>query len=140
MSGNLSHLINRMKGDSMYFALTLVLICVILTPMGQIMLKSGMSQVGEITSVKQLFNPGTLFHMFTNPYVLGGISLSAVALVLWLGAMSTLDISFMYSLGSLSFVVLAIIALVFLKEDITLIRWIGIFVVAIGCFLISRTG
>lgn len=125
----------------MYFALTLVLICVcLLIPIGQIMLKSGMSQVGEITNVKQLFNPGTLFHMFTNPYVLGGISLSVIALILWLGAMSTLNISLTYPLGSLSYVVLTIIALIFLKEDITLLRWIGIFVVIAGCFLISRTG
>ena len=124
----------------MYFALTLVLICVFLVSIGQIMLKSGMNQVGEITSVKQLFNLSTLFHMFTNPYVLGGICLSVIALILYLGAMSTLNISIVYSLGSLSYVVVTIIALIFLKENIALIHWMGIFIIVGGCFLITRPG
>ena len=99
-----------------------------------------MSHIGEISSVKQLFNPSTLFRLFINPYVLTGMFLSVIALVLWLSAMTTLDISLMYPLISLSYVVVAIIAVIFLKEDITLLRWIGIFMVVGGCFLISRTG
>lgn len=104
------------------------------------MLKSGMGQVGEINSAGQLFKLGTLFHMFTNPYVLTGIFLYGISLVLWLGAMSTLDISLMYPLASLAYVVTAIIAFIFLKEDVTLLRWVGIFMVMGGCFLITRTG
>lgn len=124
----------------MYFALTLVLICVFLSAMGQITMKNGMNQLGEISSAGQLFNVGTLFHMFTNPYVLGGTCLYVVSLLLWLGAMSTLDISLMYPLASLAYVIVAIIAFIFLKEDITLLRWMGIFMVMGGCFLITRTG
>lgn len=125
----------------MYFALILVLICVgLLTPTVQIIMKSGMSHVGEISSVRQLVNPSTLFRLFINPYVLTGLFLSGIALVLWLSAMTTLNISLMYPLSSLSYVIVAIAALIFLKEDITLIRWGGIFMVVGGCFLISRTG
>ena len=140
MTNSWSQLINRMKGGSMYFALTLVLICVFLSAIGQITMKSGMGQVGEISSVGQLFNRGTLFHMFTNPYVLTGVFLYGISLVLWLGAMSTLDISLMYPLASLAYIVTAIIAFIFLKEDVTLLRWMGIFMIVGGCFLIGRTG
>lgn len=122
------------------FALSLVLICVFFAAIGQTVMKSGMSQVGEIGSLGQLFNLSTLFHIFTNPRVLTGIFLYAVSAILWLGALSTLNVSFMYPLVSLAYVITAIIAFIFLKENITLLRWAGIFLVVGGCFLIARTG
>ncbi len=121
------------------FALTLVLIVIFAGATGQIAMKSGMGQVGEIGSVGQLFNLSTLFHIFTNPRVIAGILLYAMAAVLWLGAMSTLNISFMYPLMSLAYVLTAIAAFIFLKENITLLRWAGIAFVVIGCFIIART-
>ena len=122
------------------FALTLVIVCIFGAAMGQIAMKSGMSQVGEIGSVRQLFNLGTLFQIFTNPRVLLGISCYAIAAILWLGAMSTLNVSFMYPLLSLAYVVTTIVAFVFLKETINMLHWLGIFLVVGGCFLIGRTG
>ncbi len=124
----------------MFFALTLVLICVFLSAIVQVTMKDGMGQVGERTTASQLFNLDTLFRMFTNPYVLTGILLYGIAVILWLGAMSTLNISFMYPLGSLAYIVTAMIAFIFLKEDITLLRWAGILLVVGGSFLITRTG
>jgi len=124
----------------MVFALTLVLICVFLSAVGQFTMKIGMGQVGEITTARQLFNLGTLFRMFTNPHVLTGIFLYGIAVILWLGAMSTLNISLMYPLASLAYIVTAIIAFIFLKENITLFHWAGILLVVGGCFLITRTG
>lgn len=141
---NLRHpwnqVISKIGGSSMVFALTLVLICVFLLAIGQFTMKVGMGQVGEITTARQLFNLDTLFRMFTNPYVLTGILLYGISLVLWLGAMSTLNISLMYPLASLAYVVAAVIAVIFLKEDVTLLRWAGILVILGGSFLITRTG
>jgi drug/metabolite transporter (DMT)-like permease len=122
------------------FALTLVFICILCAAGGQTAMKSGMNQVGEIGSLGQLFNPHTLFHIFTNLRVLAGLFLYVIALVLWLGALSTLDVSFMYPLLSLAYVITAILAFIFLKENITLLHWVGIFLVVGGCFLIIKTG
>ena len=122
------------------FALTLVFICVFGVAMGQITMKSGMNQVGEIGSVGQLFNLGTLFRIFSNPRVLIGIFLYGISGILWLGALSTLNVSFMYPFMSLAYVITAIVAFIVLKENITLLHWVGIFLVVGGCFLITRTG
>ncbi len=121
----------------MVFSLVLVFICVIFSAMGQILMRTGMGQVGEITSIQQLFNLGTIFKMFTNLYVVAGILCFASMIIVWLAAISTLKISFAYPLASLVYVITAIAALIFLKEDITLLRWVGIFFVAGGCVLIS---
>ena len=121
------------------FALSLVAICIIFGSVGQILMKTGMSQTSPIGDVGKLFNPSTIVSIFTNVYVIGGILLYAAAALLWLGALSTLDISLMYPLLSLAYVVVAILSLIFLKEDITLLRWVGIGVVIAGCFMILRS-
>ncbi|MFC2002707.1 EamA family transporter [Chloroflexota bacterium] len=118
--------------------LMLVLVYTFLASAGQIAMKNGMNQVGEIASMGQLFQLGTLFHIFTSPYVLIGLSLYAIAQVPWLAALSRFDVSLMHPLASLAYVVTAIVAFVFLKEDITLWRWAGIFLVMGGLFLIAR--
>ncbi len=131
-----------MKGKGMnMFALTLVFISILCAAGGQIAMKTGMRQVGEISSAGQLFNFGTILRVFTNPAVLGGIFLYVISLFLWLGALSTLNVSLIYPLVSLAYVATAIIAFIFLKENITWLHWVGIFLVVAGCFLIiTRAG
>ncbi|MFC2060351.1 EamA family transporter [Chloroflexota bacterium] len=130
--------INKLWRVSM-FALTLVAVCIIFGAVGQILMKNGMSQVGSIGGLGRLLNTGTIVSIFTNYYVLGGLLLYAVASFLWLGALSSLNVSFMYPLLSIGYVITAILGAVFLKEDITLLRWGGILFVVIGCFMILRT-
>lgn len=138
LTNPLSRLISKKKGGNM-FALILVFICVFGAAAGQIAMKSGMTQVGQIGGVRELFNFGTLFHIFTNPRVLMGIFFYGVSAILWLAALSTLNVSFAYPLMSLAYVITAIVAFIFLKENITLLHWVGIFLVVGGCFLIFRT-
>ena len=120
------------------FAIILIVICIIGAAVGQIALKSGMGQIGEISSIRQLLNIGTLIRIFTNVRILAGLLCYGIATILWLGAMSTLNISFMYPLLSLSYVITALIALIFLRENVTLYHWIGIIMVVGGCLLIVR--
>lgn len=121
------------------FALTLVMVCIVFGATAQIMMKRGMTHIGEIKGIDEFNNPNTILQIFTNPYVLLGLFLYAVSAFLWLGALSTLDVSFMYPLLSFGYVLTAIFALVFLKEYISVIRWAGILLVVIGCFFITRS-
>ena len=121
------------------FALSLVAICIIFGAVGQILMKTGMSQVGQVGDLGKFINPSTVFSIFTNAYVLGGLLLYATASFLWLGALSTLNVSLMYPLLSLAYVVVAIQSFIFLKEDVTLLRWAGILLVVVGCFMVVRS-
>jgi drug/metabolite transporter (DMT)-like permease len=137
---NFWHRLTSGRERKTMFALSLVLICIFFAAGGQIVMKSGMSQVGEIGSLGQLLNLGTLSRIFINPRILIGLFCYGVSAILWLGALSTLNVSFMYPLLSLSYIITAIVASIFLREEMTLLRWVGIFVVVGGCFLITRTG
>ena len=128
-----------MRERKIMFALTLVLICVFAGAMGQICWKHGMTCVDKINEIDDLLQLETIFNIFTNKYIILGLVLYGSAFILWLGAMSTLDISFMYPMLSLAYVITAILAFVFIGENITMVRWAGIVLVVAGCFLIARS-
>lgn len=121
------------------FAFGLVVICIILGALGQISMKNGMNQLNEIESVKELLDLRTIIDVISNKYVFSGLVLYAVGAFLWLGALSTLEVSFMYPMLSLAYVVTALFALAFLGESVTLFRWAGIALIVIGCFLIAKS-
>lgn len=122
----------------MNFGLILFACVVLLHSIGQTLEKYGMTQVGQIGDINQLLSFHTALRVFTNPYVLGGIALSAIGLMLWLGVLSNLNVSYIYPFGAISYIILAVLAYFILKEDITATRWTGIIIVIIGCYLINR--
>jgi drug/metabolite transporter (DMT)-like permease len=126
-------------GGKKVFAITLVMICIVLAALGQISFKKGLTQVGKIASMDELLKIKTISKILTSQFVLVGILMYVIAAGLWLAALSQLDVSFMYPLLSLAYVLTAIFAFVILRENIVLLRWIGIILVVTGCFLITRT-
>lgn len=122
----------------MKFGLILWGIYIVLLPVVQILEKQGMKQVGQLNNFGEMFSFHTLWRVATNPYIICGVLLSAVLLTLWLGALSTLDISYMFPLASIAYIILALLASIFLKEEITATRWVGIGVIAFGCYLINK--
>jgi len=129
---------NEMKGSKSMFALALVMICIICGATGQILWKQGMSNMNKINGIEDLLNLKTAWDIFTNKYIIIGLLLYAISVFLWLGAMSTLDVSYMYPLLSLGYILTAILAFVLIGENITLFRWAGIILIVSGCFLITR--
>lgn len=132
------------KGEPMgerkdMFALTLVIICIFAGAAGQIFWKQGMSSMDRIGGLNDLLQLKTILAVFTNKYIILGIMLYAMSVFLWLGAMSSLDVSFMYPLLSLGYIITAVLAFIFIGENITLLRWTGIALVVAGCFLITRS-
>ena len=121
------------------FAIGLVLICVVFGAFGQVAMKSGMKQMQQINSISVLLDSKTVMEIFGNAYVIGGLILYMISAFLWLGALSTLDVSFMYPLLSLGYVATAVFAIIYLGEIVTFSRWAGIVLVVIGCILILRS-
>jgi drug/metabolite transporter (DMT)-like permease len=121
------------------FAYILVAICIVFGAVGQILMKHGMTLVGNIQSGSKLFSISTVTQIGTNPFVIGGLFLYAMAFFLWLGALSNLDVSKMYPLLSIGYIVTAILSFSFLGEHISLLRIGGILVIMIGCFMLLRS-
>jgi len=106
---------------------------------GGILMKKGATQIGhiEVHSLGQLVN--YLFKLFTNAESLTGMFLYFFSAVVWSYLLTKLDISFVQPILALTYVVTPILAIILLNEHVVLMRWIGIFVIVIGVFIVART-
>jgi drug/metabolite transporter (DMT)-like permease len=104
---------------------------------GVVLLKKGMSSVGEI---KRITGPEILRVVkagITSPQILLGVFFEALFFGCLLILMSKSDISFLWPLTGLSFVFATIAAILFLHEEVSAVRWAGVVFIMIGAGLIS---
>ncbi len=122
----------------MTLAISYILISVLAGAAGQILLKHGVTIIGEITLTSSgLFS--ILWRLGTNPFVFGGLALYASGTVFWLAALSRVDLSYAYPFASLSYIVMLIASWQLFDERISLLRLLGTVVIGLGVLLISRS-
>jgi drug/metabolite transporter (DMT)-like permease len=125
------------KGAGMKIAVLYILFSVLISALGQVLLKKGMNNMGSITlSLNQLLS--TLWKMVINPYVFIGLAIYLAGTVFWLAALSRVDLSYAYPFASLSYVIMLVASWIMFDEKITLSRLVGTFVIGIGVLLIYR--
>lgn len=123
----------------MLLSLGLILLDVLLSVLGQLSLKIGITQVGGITADSLTDPIGLLVRIFTTPIIIAAVALYAVALSVWLVALSRLHLSLAYPLLSLSYVLIPLAAWLVLGEQVPLTRWAGIGVTLAGIALVGRS-
>jgi uncharacterized membrane protein len=77
--------------------------------------------------------------LMTQPAMIFGCLLFAVATLVWFYALGKYDLSRIYPLQSMAYVVGAISGLVIFKEQMSLFQWLGIMLIVGGAFLVART-
>ena len=115
---------------------TLLLFNVILSVLGQILLKQGMNQVGEISGSFQQMAP-KLIQALMNPFVVGGIGVYGSTTLIWLVVLSRIKLSVAYPMISLGYIFSILFSWLLFKEDVPKIRVLGAFVICIGVYLVS---
>ena len=104
---------------------------------GVILLKKGMTHIGDIngytvTEMFRVFKAGA-----TSPQILLGVFFEAVFFGCLLLLMNKSDISFLWPLTGLSFVFATFAAIWFLHEQVSVLRWAGVVLIMLGAALIS---
>jgi drug/metabolite transporter (DMT)-like permease len=117
--------------------LLILLMGLVFEAAGVTLLKKGMNQIGEVkktssSEVVRLLKSGA-----SNPSILMGVFFEALFFACLLVLMSKSDISFLWPLTALSFVMTTFAALVFLNERVSSVRWAGVVFIMIGAALIS---
>ena len=117
--------------------LSILLFGLVCESAGVILLKKGMTHIGEmqgygIPEMLRVFKSG-----ITSPQILSGMFLEAVFFGCLMLLMSKTDISFLWPLTALSFVFATIAAMWFLGETVSPVRWIGVAFIMIGAAFIS---
>lgn len=115
----------------------LVITGVLLNAAAQLLLKAGVERVGVI---KLQF--GTIvaagWKLAFEPHILGGLACYVVSVVVWILALSRVNVSIAYPVLSLGYVVVAVASWFLFGETLNALRIAGIVVIIVGVYLVTR--
>lgn len=108
----------------------LLFINIIMLVCGQVLWKVGIGKSDFTFSAKGIIN------MITNPYILGGGIIYVFATVIWIYILSKEELSRVYPLQSLCYVVGTLAGVLIFKEYFTFNKGLGLVFIIIGAFVI----
>jgi len=126
-----------MRRNPMIDVIILVLICVVIGSFAQVYIKLGVGEKGGI-SLSELVTR-KIFSILFNRYVFLGLLLYSISTILWFVILSKAELSFVYPLIALGYIVTAFLAKIYFNESLTLLRWSGIVLILIGAGLILKS-
>ena len=119
-------------------AIVLLLCAVSISAVAELALKHGMTQVGVLSFTPREFFPA-LVRSFTNVFVVAGFALAFVSAIFWISVLSRVPLSYAYPMLSLSYAVVVFLSWLIFKEQVSLLRIVGVAVVCLGVFLVSQS-
>ena len=116
------------------FVILIFALCV--EAVGVVFLSKGLKQIGEVQSISAREIGRIIAKGATNPSVLLGVVLEAVFFGALLYLLSQRDVSLIWPLTALGFLITALAAKLILKEEVSAVRWAGILLIVIGASLV----
>lgn len=117
---------------------SLVLCGVLLNAAAQLLLKAGTNAVGAFE-----FSRGNIlpvgWKLASEPHIITGLACYVVSVVVWIMALSRVEVSIAYPMLSIGYVVNAIAAWYLFGEAVTMMRLGGIGFIIIGVFIVARS-
>jgi multidrug transporter EmrE-like cation transporter len=116
----------------------LVLFGVLLNAAAQLLLKAGTNSIGHFEfSSANLVPIG--WKVATQPYILGGLMCYAISVVVWIMALSRVEVSIAYPMLSIGYVVNAIAAYLLFGEAVGIQRLVGIAIIVVGVYVVAES-
>ena len=106
---------------------------------GVVFLSKGLKQIGEVKQVTAAEIWRVVKAGATNPNILLGVALEAAFFVALLVLLSRSDVSFIWPLTAMGFVLTTLTAKYLLHEEIPPLRWCGVLLIMLGAGLITFT-
>ena len=122
--------------QNIIFIIFLIFLTDICDTVSQLLLKYSINSLdSHVNSIKKVIK--LVVHLIKTPRVLIGFVFSTISLIMWLFILTKADLNFAFSIDSMRYILIALASVVFLKEKIKFIRWIGIFAVICGITLVA---
>jgi multidrug transporter EmrE-like cation transporter len=116
----------------------LILSGVLLNAAAQLLLKSGTNSVGQFSFTSANILP-VGWRLATEPHIVGGLVCYVVSVIVWILALSRVEVSIAYPMLSIGYVVNAIAAWYLFDESITFMRIAGIGIIIAGVYMVARS-
>ncbi len=121
-----------------FLSFTLVLTGVLLNAAAQLLLKAGTNSIGAFAFTADNLVPVGI-KAASNPFIVSGLGCYAVSVVVWIMALSRVEVSLAYPMLSIGYVVNAIAAWYLFGEALGAQRMVGIGTIIVGVFLVARS-
>lgn len=118
--------------------LPLVLAALLPVVVGELLLKTAMNRFG-ILNLELRTLPHTVWSLATNPLIIAAVAVYAVGTLLWLAALSRLDLSFVYPWSALAYILITLSAHFILHETVSAQRYLGVLVICLGLVIIAKS-
>jgi bacterial/archaeal transporter family protein len=119
----------------------LVLILMVLTQVfGDLWLSQGMKSFGAVGSLTPASIINLIAYLLTSPSIVLGVLTLILSLGFYLVAISRFELSYVLPIHSSGYVFNAFFAWILLGEHISSLRWVATIMVAVGVYLINRSG
>ena len=106
--------------------------------MAQLFLKKGLGDTGiSVISFDNIIRFGVL--SLSSWLVWLGILIYIINFILWLVIIYRIDLSIAMPVGSVAYALVPILAVIFLHEHISPIRWLGIAMILLGIYFTSQS-
>lgn len=116
----------------------LIVFGVMLNAVAQLLLKAGTRTIGQFEFSAANVWPIS-WSLATNPHIVGGLSCYVVSVVVWIMALSRVEVSVAYPMLSLGYIVNAFFAWWLFGEAITVTRIVGMGIIIVGVYLVAKS-
>ncbi len=117
---------------------SLLMLGVFLNALAQLLLKAGTNAVGHFE-----FDAGNIvpvgMKLAFEPHIMGGVACYVVSLVVWIMALSRVEVSIAYPMLSIGYVLNAVAAWYLFGEAVSMTRLAGIGIIIVGVYVVARS-
>lgn len=106
---------------------------VLMSAAGGFFLKVGALQIDYNEGLANVFR-----QVAFNWSIIFGIAMYFIPVMVWIYLLKKIELSFLQPLFSLTYVVTPILATLFLNENVTFARWLGIIVIILGVIVVAK--
>lgn len=130
-----------MNKKNMAGIILIIIIGVAIGASGQIFLKKGLQQIGdvEMRGIKSILP--AIFKIITNKFVFWGLALSVFAAFFWILTLLKINLNVAYPLaGGLFYISVIALSVIFLGEKVTVAQLIGTGIILLGTIILTNYG
>jgi drug/metabolite transporter (DMT)-like permease len=117
----------------------LILVSIILGPLGNVFLGKAMKGIGTVGSARTLDLVPIASRVLASGYIWLGIACLLGFFIAHMLLLTWADYSYVQPATSLSYLSISVLSCLLLGEMISPLRWLGVTVICLGVFLVSRT-
>lgn len=116
-----------------------ILLMVILYPLGDVLLRKGMSNLAMPIHWTGTEIVATVMRVFTSATIWSGVACLIAFLLAQMLVLSWADYTYVQPASAVAYGVVALMGHLILGEDISRTRWLGVFVICLGVLIVGRT-